>query len=134
MVDVRVYSKRRGVKLPRNTAVINVDRRSRLGNPFVMGVESERGAVCAAHAEWLFGRAGAGLEELSGKYGVDIDDRMLLVDRAVVLARLDELVEEIRGSGVERVGLLCWCAPRRCHGDVLARYIRRRLLEVGGAG
>ena len=53
-------------------------------------------------------------EEVIEKY-----ERYLLEERPDLVERLPEL----RGKG-----LACWCAPERCHGDVLLR-----LAEEGGS-
>jgi hypothetical protein len=66
---------------------ILIDRRTRWGNPFVVGKDGDRAEVIARYEAWLMKQPHllAGLHELRGKV------------------------------------LGCWCAPRPCHGDVLAR-------------
>lgn len=79
-----------------------------LGNPFVMKDRSqaERDRVCDRYREWL--------EERSGHDGP-------------VRRELQRLLEVARRQPVE---LVCCCAPKRCHGDV----IREFLLRDAGAG
>ena len=42
-----------GERVARGTRAVRVDRRSPLGNPYVMGSEEERDAVCDAYAALL---------------------------------------------------------------------------------
>ena len=72
-----------------NTVLI--DRRTRWGNPFKLGVDGSRDEVIARYRADLWRRIRAGevaLEELA----------------------------ELNGCW-----LACWCEPEPCHGDVLAR-------------
>ncbi len=64
---------------------VRIDRRSRWGNPFIIGRDGTRDEVVAAY-------------------------RGHLAANPDLLERLPEL----RGRA-----LGCWCAPARCHGDVL---------------
>jgi hypothetical protein len=68
---------------------VRVDRKSKWGNPFVIGRDGDRSEVIAKHKAHLWGRIKSGevtLEELA-----DLHDK--------------------------RLG--CWCAPCDCHGDTL---------------
>ena len=52
-MPIRVVSKRSGgVKPDPEELVIDIDRGTVLGNPFVMRSESERDSVCERYAEW----------------------------------------------------------------------------------
>lgn len=70
---------------------VRIDRRSKWGNPFVLGRDGDRDTVIRRYAA----------EHLPY--------------RPALLAALGEL----RGKA-----LGCWCAPARCHGDVLAEADR----------
>ena len=72
-----------------NTVLI--DRRSKWGNPFKLGVDGSRDEVIALYRADLWRRIRAG--EVS----------------------LEELAE------LDGCWLACWCEPLPCHGDVLAR-------------
>ena len=75
---------------------------SPLGNPYKLKSGAQRAAVIAEYEIWL--------------------DTQLSHDTPARRA-FDQLVEAAqRGDRV----LLCWCAPRECHGDV----IRRRIEDV----
>ena len=64
------------------------------GNPFLMGSESKRDAVCDRFDEWLF----------NNHYGVEIKRREWIHKNMILLQGRD---------------LSCYCAPKRCHGDTL---------------
>lgn len=72
-------------------SVVRIDRKSKWGNPFVIGKDGDRDEVIRKYESWLWARIRAGqfaiedLAELDGKR------------------------------------LACWCAPLPCHGDVLAK-------------
>ena len=72
-----------------NTVLI--DRRTRWGNPFRLGVDGDR-------------------EQVIARYRADLWRRI----RAGEIA-LEELAE------LDGCWLACWCEPLPCHGDVLAR-------------
>ena len=62
-----------GERVARGTRTVRVDRRSPLGNPYVMGSEEERDAVCDAYAALLTagetgeGQRGGGAQSESGR-------------------------------------------------------------------
>ena len=72
-----------------NTVLI--DRRTRWGNPFKLGVDGSREEVIARYRADFWRRIGA--DEVS----------------------LEDLAE------LDGCWLACWCEPLPCHGDVLAR-------------
>jgi hypothetical protein len=76
-----------------------VDRRSRFGNPFKLvengGEVENRERSVALYEGWFRGN--------------------LVEDQDFA-----ESVQELYG---ERLG--CWCLPRRCHGEILLRYLAR---------
>lgn len=77
-----------------------IGRGSPLGNPFVMTSEADRNAVC-------------------DKYQVWFEDKHNQKDPAV-LRELDVLLlKALSGDLV----LGCFCAPKRCHGDTIKRYL-----------
>jgi len=58
------------------------------------------------------------------KIGPDGDrDKVIAKYRVYVLSRPD-LLEALADINYARLG--CWCAPERCHGDVLAELIAER--------
>ena len=87
-----------------NTVLI--DRRTKWGNPFKLGVDGDRKQVIALYRADLWRRIQAG--EIA----------------------LEELAE------LDGCWLACWCEPLPCHGDVLARaaaWASEVLAERGGA-
>lgn len=106
MAHVRVVNKTRGRFIPApGETVVDVDRSNReLGNPYYLaekGNDAERDRVCDSFermAESDMARGGP-------------------VRRAVM-----DLAARVAGG--ESLALACWCAPRRCHGDWIARRVR----------
>ena len=64
------------------------------------------------------------VEAIAARCGLDVDSRFKAVDAAVVRAEMGRLAARV-GAG-ERLRLLCWCAPKRCHADAIAD----RILEL----
>ena len=81
-----------------------VGRPSPLGNPFKLERESDRDEVIAQYENWLRQRITARDQRVCDE-----------LNRLYVIARDTGLLE-----------LVCWCAPKRCHADV----IRKVLLEA----
>lgn len=81
---------------------IRVCRPSVLGNPFVIGRDGDRDAVCRQYRAWLW-------------------DRIKACD-ANVLDALWAVVDTARCS--EGVELACFCVPRRCHSESVAAAAR----------
>jgi hypothetical protein len=79
--------------------------RSALANPFKIRNESERVNVNRA-----LRRMAAGADPAE--------------DREVT-NELSRLAAKFRAD--ERLVLLCWCAPKPCHGDVVVRVLRERV-------
>jgi hypothetical protein len=98
-VEIRIFNKR----------VVGdhgeyVGRPSALGNPFKLEHESQRNQVIQQYELWL-------------------QERIKARDTQVC-HELNRLYRIARDQGV--LELTCWCAPKRCHADV----IRNILLEV----
>ena len=79
---------------------VYVGRPSPPGNPFQMRSEADRATVIRAYERWL--RA------------------QLRDDESAASRAMRELAERARR---EDVCLVCWCAPRPCHADVIKRII-----------
>ena len=79
-----------------------IGRPSPLGNPFVIGRDGTRDEVIAKYRSWLL----AQLDENKP---------------SAVLTEMDRLVNLYENN--ETLTLVCWCAPKACHGDVLAQAI-----------
>lgn len=77
--------------------------RSLLGNPFKMKKEPDREKVINDYKKWF---------EYQRKYSIEAFDE---INRLIDIAREGDLT------------LICWCAPKACHGDVIKEYIERQL-------
>ena len=84
---------------------VKIDRTSVLGNPYHMLNEKQRDLVCAQYEDYLKIRAAAG---------------HLMENRSFIkeLERLVELYKEHK-----QLRLFCWCAPKRCHGASIKRWV-----------
>ena len=78
-----------------------IDRRSPVGNPFPMKKEAQRDIVCDAYEEHFARMVKLGNHEFVG----------YLTTMSKALA--------IHG----KVRLFCWCAPKRCHGEMIKQYL-----------
>jgi len=78
-------------------AIVWVDRRSVLGNPFVMKAESEREGSIRNYRAWLWSQIKTG--------------------NVPVVRELKRLLELEKQLG--HIRLACWCSPKPCHADVL---------------
>jgi hypothetical protein len=73
---------------------IYIGRPSKYGNPFEIGKDGTREEVVSKYRIWLYNKIGS--SEIT----------------------IDELVD------MKDKNLVCWCAPLRCHGDVLKAAIK----------
>lgn len=79
---------------------IYIGRPSALGNPYVIGKDGNRDEVIARYKQYIWGKYSAG------------DERVCSAIREIM--DLEEITV---------VRLVCWCAPKACHGDVIKAMI-----------
>lgn len=83
---------------------IFIGRPSPLGNPFPLHQEHDRDVICDLYERWL-------LSQIEKK-------------NPVVLAELARLAKHAKCSGYLVLG--CFCAPKRCHGDVIKAVLTKQ--------
>jgi hypothetical protein len=88
---------------------VYVGRGSALGNPFVMHQESEREQVVEDFRRWLWTE-------------IKFNPRGKMCNELNHLAQLAAKGKQLR--------LVCYCAPKRCHAEVIAACIKW-LIEQG---
>jgi len=88
---------------------VYVGRPTPLGNPFRLENEDQREEVVARYATWLEGELRQGNREIT--------------------RTLEELYRRLRHRGA--LTLLCFCAPKRCHAEVIADHLKRRAEAEG---
>lgn len=88
---------------------VYVGRPSPLGNPFRLRSEAEREAVIRSYERWLAEQIARG--------------------DAAICGELDRLYRKAVAEG--EITLLCWCAPKACHAEVIAGVLRKALEERG---
>lgn len=81
-----------------------IGRGSVYGNPFIMQLEEERDTVCEAYQAYF--------------------DKRIVEDPGFLEA-MHRLARTARRQGYLK--LECFCAPKRCHGETLANYVRHLL-------
>ena len=81
---------------------IKIDRSSPLGNPFYMQDESKRDYVCDKYEEYFNNK---------------INDNDI-----VFMKELDKIYNLAINNDIV---LLCWCSPKRCHGETIKRYLEK---------
>ena len=79
---------------------VYVGRPSPLGNPFPLECEAERAQIIRDYEDWL-------AEQLLDPRGA----ASIEIHRLAALARTQDLC------------LVCWCAPKACHADIIKRTI-----------
>jgi len=83
-----------------DTFDVRVDRKSILGNPFYMSLESQRNYVCDKYEEYFQNQV-----ENNAKFKKELDRLILLYKKHGEL------------------NLFCWCYPKRCHAETIKAYI-----------
>lgn len=106
-MNIKVVSKR-SLSPELGWSDIYVGRPSPLGNPFQMNTEAERDSVVAQYRKWLW----AQIQDGSASAGYEL----------IAIARRVKKGEQIR--------LVCFCAPRKCHADIIVNAINW-LIESG---
>jgi len=82
-----------------------VDRRTPVGNPYEMGPNHSRDAVCDMYREWF-------------------EDNHY---KGEVKLYLDMILEKMKEH--KRIRLWCWCTPERCHAETIKRWLERRWID-----
>ena len=81
-----------------------VGRPSALGNPFVMRNEGDRDRVCDEYQKWF--------------------DAKVAANDPQVMSELRRLFRLGRAQG--SLTLVCFCAPKRCHAETIAAFLRSK--------
>lgn len=80
-----------------------VGRNSPLGNPYPITETRSRETVIKDYETWLIDKIQAG-------------------DRAV-LKKLNDIADKVLDGTNKPVGLICFCAPHRCHSEIIRKVI-----------
>jgi hypothetical protein len=83
---------------------VYIGRGSALGNPFVIGRDGTRNEVVA-------------------KFRVYLLERIATKDKAIC-GQLNDIWKKAKEGDV---ALVCFCAPQRCHGDVIKAIVEGKL-------
>lgn len=113
MVRVVNLNKVKGLSLEKGLVYVNgklridceyIGRGSSFGNRFKIGVDGSRSEVVKLYWKWFY------------------DELKLKGELWNLMRRLVVLEEDLKLRGRE-LNLVCFCAPLRCHGDVLKKWI-----------
>jgi hypothetical protein len=111
-------------------ASVICDRTSVLGNPFKMtdrANDSDRSAVIEGFRAYLHLVANQG-EKPGWAANQVVITKGLTLAPSWTTPTIEEFVAELERieqlARAKPVTLLCWCASRACHCDILARYLR----------
>lgn len=128
MLSLSVGSLRglRGVQFINHPENFRADRGTVVGNPFDMECEERRDAVCEGFKRYLW-RIHKGMEPVdaarivSNELGLNISDAW---DRPTRQGFMDAIAYLWRSAKQQHVTAYCWCAPRRCHVEILIEYVK----------
>ena len=86
-----------------NEISIKIDRSTPLGNPYYMKDGTERDYVCDKYAAYLAASCDS---------------------NADIARELNRIADALTRSDVV---LLCWCYPKRCHGEEIIKLIKEKI-------
>ena len=114
--------------MPRDLTLVHIQRGTPLGNPLGMRGEAERGIVVDGFAEIL--DDGRTPLEVARDYSPPL--RLHPGTARVTPAQRKEMLGSVLSLMLQgkRVGLVCSCAPKPCHGDVIAAKLVRMYCEI----
>lgn len=84
-----------------------IDRGTPVGNPYPEGLAGGRDEVCDKYEAWF-------------SMKVEQQD-------STIMAYLSDMLGELERWGSVR--LFCWCAPKRCHGETIRRFLLQQVAE-----
>jgi len=100
----------RAVNMRHEQYDIKVDRSTRMGNPFRMNGERDRENVCNRF-------------EIYVACQIYVHAHLSVMD--TLMREVDRFIE--RNPDAKEIRLGCWCKPKRCHADALARLVKEKL-------
>lgn len=89
--------------------IVRIDRVTKWGNPFIMGIDGDRDEVCNKYWVWLHEWM------LNGK-----EIKLRIGAREYSNKWVIEHISELKGKNVA-----CWCSPERCHGHLLVELANK---------
>ncbi len=90
----------RNYELKEGEVLIRVDRKTELGNPFIMNGEDERNIVCEKYKKYFYNM---------------LDNKQYWF--------IEELKHIYKTAKRHDVALGCWCHPKRCHAEIIRDFI-----------
>jgi hypothetical protein len=117
-----------------------VDRKSALGNPFDMQAdENKRDAVCDAFRLYLWEVLQAEDKNkvldpsaIAQRFNVPISPVWKSPTVSKILERLTYLEQKVESG--EEINLICYCHPKKCHAESIAKCVMWRLAQSQQSG
>lgn len=110
-LNVVVRSKRNRAMVPKGFVMVDIDRPTPLGNPFRLptgyDIEADTANILGRYRDWL--------------------NAALAPRNTPEWSAFSAILTRLRNG--ERIALMCWCFPSRCHGDI----VRDMLIVHGNA-
>jgi hypothetical protein len=103
-MNIIIANIRTGVIKIGDQHVFLIDRRTPVGNPYPLDDEAERDKVCDEYENWF---NTVGLKDPK------------------VMAYLNTMKDYLAKHG--KIILLCWCSPKRCHGETIKRWLEANI-------
>jgi len=97
-----------------NEVLFRIDRQSVVGNPFYMSCEAERDKVCDEYDKYFY--------NIIASYKINGDINNLSNKQREFVLYLARICNQAKKSDV---ALGCWCAPKRCHGLTIKKFIEK---------
>lgn len=107
MNQINILNKHHGIAEDDRT--IYVGRPSALGNPLTINDRWDRDFVVAQYKKWIYLK----IQEQNEK----------------VINALDHIANLVLDDSGKPVNLLCWCAPKKCHAEVIREVIIKAINE-----
>lgn len=103
-----VYIGKFGTNYNDNILQVRVDRKSPLGNPFVMSDESQRDSVCDLYEKYFRKQV-----------------------KHEIQSFCNELESLLTLANERDIRLMCWCSPKRCHAETIRDWILNNEKYIG---
>lgn len=120
------------VGLVSDPGAYRIDRRTALGNPFPMRSEAQRDPVCEAFRKLLWELHKSNFSASPRQLAETIASEHRLTvspDYNPTASEIWAMLSYLLSPQGRKRSLGCHCAPRRCHGHTIAKYIRFQLSQ-----
>ena len=75
----------------------------------------------------MHGEGEVPVQDIARKYGLQVDRRFECIDVEGIRQQINQMVDDMQQG--YKVRLMCWCYPKRCHAENIARAIQEKVTE-----